>query len=86
MRGCEMTIIKQNNITIVDTVAVLFSLIALYHYFFTADQLATLYTTAAALFFCGVGFIVDAIDKVKVINITTNETTLLTSGKAKIQE
>jgi hypothetical protein len=81
-----MTIKKLKNMYVVDIVVLVFSLSALYHYFFTADQLATLYTTAAALFFCGVGFIVDAIDKVKVINITTNETTLLTSGKATIQE
>jgi hypothetical protein len=81
-----MNSLTQRNTTAVDIVVVAFSLTALYHYFFTDDQLATLYTTAVALFFCGVGFIVDAIDKVKVINITTNETSLHTSGNTTIEE
>jgi hypothetical protein len=53
---------------------------------FTNYTLATLYATTAALFFCGVGFIVAAIDRNKPITITTNETTLIATSKVTIQE
>jgi hypothetical protein len=80
-----MTILKQN-VKAVDIVVVILSLSALYKHFFTDDQSAALFLTVSALFFCGVAFIVDAIDRNKPISITTNETTLITAGKATIQE
>jgi hypothetical protein len=76
-----MNILKLKNLTAVDIVVLVFSLQALYLCFFTNYTLATLYATAAALFFCGVGFIVAAIDRNKPITITTNETTLIATSK-----
>jgi hypothetical protein len=81
-----MILTKLKNIAAVDIVVLVFSLQALYLCFFTNYTLATLYATTAALFFCGVGFIVAAIDRNKPITITTNETTLITTSKATIQE
>jgi hypothetical protein len=74
------------NITVIDVIIFVLFLMSLYLSFFTNYKVATMYITSVAMFFIGIGFIVDAIKKVKVINIITNETTLITSGKATIQE
>jgi hypothetical protein len=83
-----MNILKiLKNMNTVDVVAYVLYLSAAYRYFFIDDGLATLYITTLALFFFGISFIVSAIEKTKVvINVTTSETVLITSGKATIQE
>jgi hypothetical protein len=74
------------DINAVDIIALTFYLGGLYSYFFTDKVVDTfLFFTATTLFF-GVGFIVDAIENTKIVNVTTNETLLYLSGKATIQE
>jgi hypothetical protein len=73
-------------ITAVDAIAYTLFLMALSHYLFAGNDFGTLYLTTVSLFFFGVGLIVDAVAGVNVISITTDETTILTTGKATIQE
>jgi hypothetical protein len=74
------------DITAVDAVAFTLFLMALSNYLFVGSDFGTVYLYTASLFFFGVGFIVEAISGVNVISITTDEATILTTGRATIQE
>jgi hypothetical protein len=64
-----MSTLKQNNnINTADIVVLIFSSIAMYHYFVTDSLAAMLTSSAVALFFVGVSIIVDAIAKTKEPN------------------
>jgi hypothetical protein len=74
------------DITAVDTIAYMSFLMALIRYSFAGNDFGTLYLITVSLFFFGIGLIVDAIAGVNVISITTDEATILTTGRATIQE
>jgi hypothetical protein len=71
------------NINSADVIAYILSIFAIYTYFSTNDESGALYLVTVALFFFGISFSIDAINKIetKVIIVTDPNLTVKVSNE-----